>query len=82
MLLHIPASADSPTTTKSLSADKGLLKEFQLILDQGLALLKWGYYEERKEDTLLTAFRLLVEEVLVIYLYESLNQGITNVLDY
>ncbi|KAG5365074.1 hypothetical protein CKK34_3905 [Yarrowia sp. E02] len=66
--------------TKFLSVDKGLLKEFQLILDQGLALLKWGYYEEeRKKDTLLAAFRLLVEEVLVIY--ESLNQGITNVLD-
>ncbi|KAI9725802.1 MAG: hypothetical protein M1828_002431 [Chrysothrix sp. TS-e1954] len=61
---------------KKLSVDKGLLRECESVQAQIQALL---FGEEPENDISLTAFRLLVMDLLV--LFQVMNEGTINVLE-
>ncbi|KAG8632028.1 hypothetical protein KVT40_001168 [Elsinoe batatas] len=64
---------------KSLSIDKGLLRETGAIQDQIRALLKCDFFSKESEnDIALMAFRLITQDLLD--LYAAMNQAVMNVL--
>ncbi|KAF2153271.1 ANTH-domain-containing protein [Myriangium duriaei CBS 260.36] len=64
---------------KSLSIDKGLLRETGAIQDQIRALLKCDFFsQETENDIALMAFRLITQDLLD--LYAAMNQAVMNVL--
>ncbi|RLV85763.1 hypothetical protein JA9_002036 [Meyerozyma sp. JA9] len=66
---------------RSLSVEKGLLRETESVQKQIDALLKNSFMEnEINNDMLLTAFRLLVNDLLA--LFQELNEGVINLLEH
>ncbi|KAK6465855.1 ANTH domain-containing protein [Scheffersomyces coipomensis] len=66
---------------RTLSIDKGLLRETESIQKQIDALLKNNFMEnEINNDIILTAFRLLVNDLLA--LFQELNEGVINILEH
>ncbi|QBM85434.1 ANTH domain-containing protein [Metschnikowia aff. pulcherrima] len=66
---------------RSLSVEKGLLRECESVQKQIDALLKNSFLEaEIKNDIVLTAFRLLVNDLLA--LFQELNEGVINLLEH
>ncbi|PNS14217.1 hypothetical protein CAC42_6730 [Sphaceloma murrayae] len=64
---------------KTLSIDKGLLRETGAIQDQIRALLKCDFFSRESEnDIALMAFRLITQDLLD--LYAAMNQAVMNVL--
>lgn len=66
---------------RELSVDKGLLRECESVAKQLDALLKCSFHEEDiNNDIILTAFRLLVSDLLS--LYQVFNEGVINLLEH
>ncbi|KAK6881327.1 ENTH domain-containing protein C19F8.03c [Candida tropicalis] len=66
---------------RSLSVDKGLLREVESVQKQIDSLLKNNFMEnEINNDIVLTAFRLLVNDLLA--LFQELNEGVINILEH
>ena len=66
---------------RKLSVQKGLLRECESVQKQIDALLKNSFLEaEIKNDIVLTAFRLLVNDLLA--LFQELNEGVINLLEH
>jgi len=64
---------------KVITIDKGLLRETQTIQGQIRLLLKCDFFSQDQENEIaLTAFRLLVKDLLD--LYAAMNQAVMNVL--
>lgn len=66
---------------RTLPVDKGLIRELEGLQKQIDALLKNSFMEnEVKNDVILTAFRLLVNDLLA--LFQELNEGVINLLEH
>lgn len=66
---------------RTLLVEKGLLRECESIQSQIDSLLKNSFLEaEIKNDIILTAFRLLVNDLLA--LFQELNEGVINILEH
>ncbi|KAK6456688.1 ANTH domain-containing protein [Scheffersomyces xylosifermentans] len=66
---------------RSLSVEKGLLRESESVQKQIDSLLKNNFMEnEINNDIVLTAFRLLVNDLLA--LFQELNEGVINLLEH
>lgn len=66
---------------RNLPVEKGLLRECESVQTQIDALLKNSFLEgEIKNDIVLTAFRLLVNDLLA--LFQELNEGVINILEH
>lgn len=66
---------------RTLPVEKGLLRECESVQKQIDALLKNSFLEaEIKNDIVLTAFRLLVNDLLA--LFQELNEGVINLLEH
>lgn len=66
---------------KDLSVEKGLLRECDSVYQQIEALLRCKFHEEDvNNDIVLTAFRLLVSDLLS--LYQTFNEGVINLLEH
>lgn len=66
---------------RNLPVDKGLLRECESVQKQIDSLLKNSFLEgEIKNDVILTAFRLLVNDLLA--LFQELNEGVINILEH
>ncbi|KAA8915388.1 hypothetical protein TRICI_002466 [Trichomonascus ciferrii] len=66
---------------KDLTVEKGLLRECDSVYQQIEALLKCKFHEEDvNNDIVLTAFRLLVSDLLS--LYQTFNEGVINLLEH
>ncbi|CAN6627427.1 clathrin coat assembly protein AP180A [Trichomonascus vanleenenianus] len=66
---------------KELTVEKGLLRECRSVYKQIDALLKCKFLEEDvNNDIVLTAFRLLVNDLLS--LYQVFNEGVINLLEH
>ncbi|EGW30709.1 uncharacterized protein SPAPADRAFT_142685 [Spathaspora passalidarum NRRL Y-27907] len=66
---------------RTLSIDKGLLREVESVQKQIDALLKNNFMEsEINNDIVLTAFRMLVNDLLA--LFQELNEGVINILEH
>lgn len=66
---------------RTLQVEKGLLRECESVQKQIDALLKNSFLEnEIKNDIVLTAFRLLVNDLLA--LFQELNEGVINILEH
>lgn len=66
---------------RSLTVEKGLLRETESVQKQIDALLKNNFVEnEINNDLVLTAFRLLVNDLLS--LFQELNEGVINILEH
>ncbi|KAI5965541.1 uncharacterized protein KGF55_000903 [Candida pseudojiufengensis] len=66
---------------RSLSIEKGLLRETDSVQKQIDSLLKNNFMEnEINNDIVLTAFRLLVNDLLA--LFQELNEGVINILEH
>lgn len=66
---------------RTLSVQKGLLREAESVQKQIDALLKNYFLEnEVNNDVILTAFRLLVNDLLA--LFQELNEGVINILEH
>lgn len=66
---------------RTLSVEKGLLRECENVQKQIDALLRNSFMEgEIKNDIVLTAFRLLVNDLLA--LFQELNEGVINLLEH
>lgn len=64
-----------------LEVDKGLLREVESVQKQIDSLLKNNFMEnEINNDIVLTAFRLLVNDLLA--LFQELNEGVINILEH
>lgn len=64
---------------KAITIEKGLLRETQIIQGQIRLLLKCDFFSHDQENEIaLTAFRLLVKDLLD--LYAAMNQAVMNVL--
>lgn len=64
-----------------LPVEKGLIRELEGLQRQIDALLKNSFMEnEVKNDVILTAFRLLVNDLLA--LFQELNEGVINLLEH
>ena len=64
-----------------LGIEKGLLRESESVQKQIDALLKNNFTEnEVSNDVVLTAFRLLVNDLLA--LFQELNEGVINILEH
>ncbi|ANZ75201.1 BA75_02297T0 [Komagataella pastoris] len=80
-------SSNSPNSEKkggilrTLSVDKGLLREVESVQRQIESLLKCEFAEsEVNNDIVLTSFRMLVYDLLA--LYQCLNEGVINILEH
>ncbi|ODQ63718.1 ANTH-domain-containing protein [Nadsonia fulvescens var. elongata DSM 6958] len=72
---------DKSSRLKTLGIEKGLLRECESVLKQISALLKCRFSEDDiNDDIVLTAFRLLVNDLLG--LYQGLNEGVINILEH
>lgn len=66
---------------RNLPVEKGLLRECESVQKQIDSLLKNSFLEaEIKNDVILTAFRLLVNDLLA--LFQELNEGVINILEH
>ncbi|KAI9762805.1 MAG: hypothetical protein M4579_000157 [Chaenotheca gracillima] len=66
---------------KRLSVDKGLLRETETVQHQITALLKCNLLSDEPENEItLTAFRLLVTDLLA--LFYVMNEGVINILEH
>lgn len=66
---------------RTLPVEKGLLRECESVQKQIDALLKNSFMEgEIKNDIMLTAFRLLVNDLLAFF--QELNEGVINILEH
>ena len=66
---------------RTLTVEKGLLRELELVQKQIDALLKNSFMEnEINNDIVVTAFRLLVNDLLA--LFQELNEGVINILEH
>ncbi|ODQ80778.1 hypothetical protein BABINDRAFT_166362 [Babjeviella inositovora NRRL Y-12698] len=66
---------------RSLTVDKGLLKEVESVIAQIASLVGCKFTEgEVNNDVILTAFRMLVNDLLA--LYQALNEGVINILEH
>ncbi|CAG8729577.1 16694_t:CDS:2, partial [Racocetra persica] len=66
---------------RKLSVDKGLLREVEILQRQITALLNCKFFiDEVDNEVTLTAFRLLVEDLLT--LFQAINEGVINVLEH
>ncbi|KAF5101502.1 hypothetical protein D0Z03_000580 [Geotrichum reessii] len=66
---------------RTLSVEKGLLRECDSVLIQIQALVRCRFHEEDVDNEIvLTAFRYLVRDLLA--LYQTLNEGVINVLEH
>ncbi|AOA62827.1 GQ67_00925T0 [Komagataella phaffii] len=66
---------------RTLSVDKGLLREVESVQRQIESLLKCEFAEsEVNNDIVLTSFRMLVYDLLA--LYQCLNEGVINILEH
>ena len=64
-----------------LTIEKGLLREAESVQKQIDSLLKNNFMEnEINNDVILTAFRLLVNDLLA--LFQELNEGVINILEH
>ena len=75
------STSQSGGRLRSLLVEKGLLRETESVQKQIDALLKNSFMEnEINNDMLLTAFRLLVNDLLA--LFQELNEGVINLLEH
>ncbi|KAI9796750.1 MAG: hypothetical protein M1833_005990 [Piccolia ochrophora] len=66
---------------KRLTVEKGLLRETEAVQSQVIALLKCDVLSNEPENEItLTAFRLLVTDLLV--LFHAMNEGVINILEH
>ncbi|CAG8659449.1 7373_t:CDS:2, partial [Dentiscutata heterogama] len=66
---------------RKLSVEKGLLREVEILQRQIAALLNCKFFiDEVDNEVTLTAFRLLVEDLLT--LFQAINEGVINVLEH
>ncbi len=66
---------------RNLTIERGLLREVESVIKQIGALLKCKFHEEEvNNDIVLTAFRMLVNDLLSIY--QALNEGVINILEH
>ena len=66
---------------RTLTIEKGLLRECESVQRQIDALLKNNFMEnEINNDIVLTAFRMLVNDLLA--LFQELNEGVINILEH
>ena len=66
---------------RSLTVEKGLLRETESVQKQIDSLLKNSFMEnDINNDVVLTAFRLLVNDLLA--LFQELNEGVINILEH
>lgn len=79
---YVRFQSSNGSRLKNLTIDKGLLRECESVLRQLDALLKCNYREDEvlNNDITLTAFRMLVSDLLA--LYQVLNEGVINVLEH
>ncbi|KAI0536779.1 ANTH-domain-containing protein [Xylaria digitata] len=68
------------TRLESLSVEKGLLRETEVVQRQLSALLKCDVLDEPENEITITVFRLLVLDLLS--LFQVLNQGMINILGH
>ncbi|KAI1292745.1 ANTH-domain-containing protein [Xylaria venustula] len=68
------------TRLESLSVEKGLLRETEVVQRQLTALLKCDVLDEPENEITITVFRLLVLDLLS--LFQVLNQGMINILGH
>lgn len=75
------SSSQTGGRLRSLTVEKGLLRETESVQKQIDALLKNNFVEnEINNDLVLTAFRLLVNDLLA--LFQELNEGVINLLEH
>ncbi|KAF0441550.1 ANTH-domain-containing protein [Gigaspora margarita] len=66
---------------RQLPVEKGLLREVEVLQRQIAALLNCKFFiDEVNNEVTLTAFRLLVEDLLT--LFQATNEGVINVLEH
>ncbi|KAI0434997.1 ANTH-domain-containing protein [Xylaria sp. FL1042] len=68
------------TRLESLSVEKGLLRETEVVQRQLTALLKCDVLDEPENEITITVFRLLVLDLLS--LFQVLNQGMISILGH
>ncbi|KAI0390844.1 ANTH-domain-containing protein [Xylariaceae sp. FL0594] len=68
------------TRLESLSVEKGLLRETEVVQRQLIALLKCDVLDEPENEITITVFRLLVLDLLS--LFQVLNQAMINILGH
>ncbi|KAI1819168.1 ANTH-domain-containing protein [Xylaria intraflava] len=68
------------TRLESLSVEKGLLRETEVVQRQLMALLKCEVLDEPENEITITVFRLLVLDLLS--LFQVLNQAMINILGH
>ncbi|KAI2641115.1 ANTH-domain-containing protein [Xylaria nigripes] len=68
------------TRLESLSVEKGLLRETEIVQRQLIALLKCDVLDEPENEITITVFRLLVLDLLS--LFQVLNQAMINILGH
>ena len=72
---------DGGRLADTLTIEKGLLRECESVQRQIDALLKNNFMEnEINNDIVLTAFRMLVNDLLA--LFQELNEGVINILEH
>lgn len=75
------STSQSGGRLRSLSVERGLLRETESVQKQIDALLKNSFVEnDVNNDIVLTAFRLLVNDLLA--LFQELNEGVINLLEH
>ncbi|KAK9324589.1 ANTH domain-containing protein [Lipomyces orientalis] len=80
---YVRHKKDNPTQgrLRSLSVDKGLLREVESVQSQIRYLLRCRFLpNDVADDISLTAFRLLVHDLLA--LHQAVNEGVMNVLEH
>jgi len=74
-------SNDKSSILRDLSVEKGLLRETESVQKQIDALLKCKFREnEVNNDLVILSFRMLTTDL--ISLYQSLNEGVLNILEH
>ncbi|KAK9375047.1 ANTH domain-containing protein [Lipomyces chichibuensis] len=80
---YVRHKKDNPTQgrLRNLSVDKGLLREVESVQSQIRYLLRCRFLpNDVSDDISLTAFRLLVHDLLA--LHQAVNEGVINVLEH
>ncbi|KAG7881053.1 hypothetical protein KL905_002081 [Ogataea polymorpha] len=75
------STKDTGSRLRSLSVDKGLLREVESVQKQVDALVRCRFAEaEVNNDVIILSFRMLVNDLLS--LYQALNEGVVNILEH
>ncbi|KAG7697218.1 hypothetical protein KL951_002580 [Ogataea haglerorum] len=75
------SAKETGTRLRSLSVDKGLLREVESVQKQVDALVRCRLEEaEVNNDVIILSFRMLVNDLLS--LYQALNEGVVNILEH